>query len=75
MKTIEDLSEGTKFKIMGFEGCCIKRKMCNLVNTEGIFEILSKQLFKGPVILKTENYKFAIGRGMARKIYVEEYKP
>lgn len=74
MITLEDLSKGDTFTIVGFAGEGVKNKICNLINPENILEIVSKQVFKGPIVIKAENYEIAIGRGMARKIYVKKYE-
>jgi Fe2+ transport system protein FeoA len=74
MKTLDEINIGQKFRIKKYAGCGVKMKMECLVNPEKIIEVVSKQLFYGPIMLKVEDYQFSIGRGMARKIYVEEYK-
>lgn len=74
MKTLEEMSIGQKFRIKKYAGWGVKMKMESFVNPEKIIEVVSKQFFHGPITLKTSEYQFSIGRGMAKKIYVEEYK-
>ena len=75
MKTLEEMNIGQKFRIIGYNaGYGLRRRMEYLVNPKKTIEVVSKQFFRGPIILKVNNNQFSIGRGMARKIYVEEYK-
>ncbi len=55
MKTLEEIKIGQKFRIKKYAGCGVKMKMECLVNPEKIIEVVSKQLFHGPIMLKVED--------------------
>jgi ferrous iron transport protein A len=76
MKTLDEMANGKKVKIIGFSrrGRGVVRRIENIMNPDNVIEIISNYPFRGPLLLKINNYEFAIGRGMARKIYVKEYK-
>lgn len=58
-------------KVDGGKG--LKNKMSCLNIREGkIIKKIMSQPFNGPVIIQVDNRQCALGRGMARKIMVEE---
>ena len=73
IKTLDELPVGTEFKIIGYSaGRCLRERIEHLINPEKPIKVIGKK--SGPVIIKQEgNSIYAIGQGMARKIYVEEY--
>ncbi len=74
-KTLDELKEGDKFIIKDYlSGHGLRNRMENMARPGSIIEIVSKQPFRGPIILQTNNHEFGIGYGMARKILVEEYE-
>jgi len=62
--------EGTvKYLENGFE---LKRKLNSMGLIEGKkIKVISKQLLRGPVVVRIGNMEIAISRGMANKIIVE----
>ena len=71
-----DLKRGDVFKIIGFDKSCgnFRQRLISLGIHKGqIGQILNKSLF-GPVEIDIEGRKLAIGRGMAKKIYVKKFE-
>lgn len=69
-----DLTEKEKGKIIGFNDICEKERYTleNIgVNIGKEFEVVAKQPY-GPIIIKINENEIAIGRGKAKKIYVEK---
>ena len=63
--------EGTvKYLENGFE---LKRKLNSMGLVEGKkIKVISKQLLRGPVVIRIDNMEIAIGRGMANKIIIDK---
>jgi len=63
--------EGTvKYFEDGFE---LKRKLNSMGLVEGKkIKVVSKQLLRGPIVVRIGNMEIAIGRGMANKIIVDK---
>ena len=73
-KTLHELVVGEKFKILGFTGKRIAMKINRIINIDKIIKIELKHPIHGPIISEVDGQKVAIGYGMAKKIFVEEYK-
>ena len=74
MMTLEQLPNGKEAVITQVNpGHGLRRRMCSMNIREGktIKKIIS-QPFWGPIIILIDNRQCAVGRGMARKIWVEE---
>ncbi len=74
MTTLEELANGKTALIVSVDaGCGLRNKLCcmNIRQGKPIKKILSQPL-RGPIIIEIDNRQCAIGRGMARKILVEE---
>lgn len=74
MTTLEDLQNGKEAKVIGIQkGFGFSEKMCSMnIRTGKTIKKITSQPFKGPVIVKIDDRQCAIGRGMARKVMVEE---
>ena len=74
MKTLEQLANGKEAVIVQVDsGCGLKSRMCCLNIREGkIVKKIVSQPLSGPIIILMDNRQCAIGRGMAKKIFVEE---
>jgi Fe2+ transport system protein FeoA len=71
-----DLKNGDVFKIVGFDESCgnFKHRLADLGIAKGqLGQILNKSFF-GPVEIDLEGRKIALGRGMAKKIYVKKFE-
>ena len=73
-KTLDEVAIGEKFKIVGFTGKRIAMKINRIINIDKIIKIELKYHMYGPIISEVDGQKVAIGYGMAKKIFVEEYK-
>ena len=59
-----------KYLENGFE---LKRKLNSMGLVEGKkIKVVSKQLFRGPIVVRIGNMEIAISRGMANKIIVDK---
>ena len=71
-----DLKQGDVFKIVDFDKSCgnFKQRLIDLgISKNQIGQVLNKSFF-GPIEIDLEGKKIAIGRGMAKKIYVKKFK-
>jgi len=71
-----DLKQGDVFKIVDFDKSCgnFKQRLIDLgINKNQIGQVLNKSFF-GPIEIDLEGKKIAIGRGMAKKIYVKKFE-
>ncbi|WP_457569384.1 FeoA family protein [Desulfurobacterium sp.] len=70
MKTLLDIEEGQTVEIKEIKGGpCFKRRLAAV----GIFPGSTVRVVKnapGPIIVEVEKSRFALGRGMARRIVV-----
>ena len=74
MITLEQLKNGKKAVIVEvFGGHGLRNRLCcmNLRGGKIVKKVISQPLH-GPIIIELDNRQCAIGRGMARKILVEE---
>ncbi len=74
--TLNDLKNGDVFKIIKFDKACgnFKYRMQDLgIHNGQIGQILNKSFF-GPIEFDSNGRKIAIGRGMAKKIYVKKFE-
>jgi len=74
--TLAELKKGDVFKIVGFDKSCgnFKQRLLGLGISKGqIGQIINKSLF-GPLEVDIEGRKLALGRGMAKKIYVKKFE-
>ena len=74
MKTLDQLENGKKAKILevkGGRGLVNKLSCVNIREGKTIKKIISQPL-RGPVIVLVGSRQCAIGRGMAKRILVEE---
>jgi len=74
MITLEQLPNGKSALIVSFEtGCGLRERLCCINIREGIIvRKVNSQPLRGPVIIEINKRQCAIGRGMAKKIFVEE---
>jgi Fe2+ transport system protein FeoA len=71
-----DLKNGDVFKITAFDETChnFKHRLADLGLFKGALgQVVNKSLF-GPIELDIQGNKIAIGRGMAKKIYVKKFE-
>ncbi len=71
-----DLKQGDVFKIVDFDKSCgnFKQRLIDLgISKNQIGQVLNKSFF-GPIEIDLEGKKIAIGRGMAKKIYVKKFE-
>ncbi|WP_457560146.1 ferrous iron transport protein A [Caminibacter sp.] len=71
-----ELKRGDVFKIVDFDESCgnFRQRLIDLGIHKGqMGQILNKSLF-GPIEIDLEGRKIAIGRGMAKKIYVKKFE-
>lgn len=69
---ITNLQEGMEASILRLAGgMSFQRKLRTMGIREGkIIKILTKQPFRGPIVVEIDNRKTTIGRGMAQRIIV-----
>ncbi len=69
---ITNLQEGIEAPILRLVGgISFQRKLRTMGIREGkIIKILTKQPFRGPIVVEVDNRKTTIGRGMAQRIIV-----
>jgi len=75
-RRLSELKSGDVFKIVGFDESCknFKHRLLELGIHKGeIGQIINKSFF-GPIEIDIEGRKLAIGRGMAKKIYVKKFE-
>ena len=74
--TLLGLKENEKAKIRGLDGGMeFQRKLASLNIREGkTVKMITKQPFGGPIVIEVDRRKITIGRGMARRIFVEVKK-
>ena len=71
-----ELKKGDVFKIVDFDESCgnFRQRLIDLGIHKGqMGQVLNKSLF-GPIEIDIEGRKLAIGRGMAKKIYVKKFE-
>jgi Fe2+ transport system protein FeoA len=71
-----DLKRGDVFKIIDFDQSCgnFRQRLIDLGIHKGqMGQILNKSLF-GPIEIDIEGRRLAIGRGMAKKIFVKKFE-
>ena len=73
-KSLLDLSTNKKAKITSIDGGHgFQRKLQTLGIREGQeINVVSKQPFRGPITIKVCGSQMTLGRGLARRILVEE---
>ena len=74
MITLEKLQNGKSALIVSVDaGCGLRDKLCciNIREGKAIKKVVSQPLH-GPIIIEIDKRQCAIGRGMAKKIFVEE---
>ena len=74
MITLEQLSKGKEAVIMGINsGRGLQNRLCCMnIRTGKTIKKITSQPLRGPVIIEIDSRQCAIGRGMAKKILVEE---
>jgi len=71
---LSKLKQGDRGTVKYFEnGFELKRKLNSMGLIEGKnIKVVSKQLLRGPVVVRIDNMEIAVSRGMASKIIVEK---
>ena len=76
MTKLSDLKKNDVFKIVKFDESCgnFKNRMQDLgISKNQIGQVITKSLF-GPIEIDIEGRKIAIGKGMAKKIFVKKFE-
>lgn len=71
--SLADLSENEKAKILRIQGgICLIQRLMDLGLTYGTVVQIVRNFGRGPIIVSVRNTEIALGRGIARKIWVEK---
>jgi len=73
---LNELKTNDVFKIVGFDESCgnFKHRMQELgIKKNQMGQIINKSFF-GPIEIDIEGRKLAVGRGMAKKIFVKKFE-
>ena len=74
MITLEQLTNGESAIIVRVDaGCGLRERLCCINIREGKYiKKIASQPLHGPIIIEIDKRQCAIGRGMAKKIFVDE---
>jgi ferrous iron transport protein A len=71
--SLSDLNEKEKARILKIQGgVCLIQRLMDLGLTYGAVVQVVRNFGRGPVIVSVRNTEIALGRGIARKIWVEK---